>query len=109
MSISSTARAKAQATVSRAEAEVLELTTELKHRRAQLEGSDAASDLLETVSGAPVVGALADSVRGELDVDAAYQKAEIDELVARLSSAEGRLKLAKRARDALLAVVGDGS
>lgn len=109
MSISTTARAKAQAAVSQAEAEVLELTTELKQRRAVYEGSGAASDLLGSVSGAPVVGAIAESVRGEIDVDAAYQKAQIDDLAAQLSSAEGRLKLAKRTQAALLAVIGDGS
>lgn len=107
MGIANTTRAKAQAAVSKAEAEVAELTNELAKTQKMLEGSDAADELLESVSDVAIIGSIAGSLRGDLGVDKAQLRAQADELTAKLSSAQSRLEMAKRAQAAVHAVIGE--
>jgi hypothetical protein len=106
MGIANTTRAKAQAAVSKAEADVALLTNELTKTNKMLEGSDAADELLESVSDVAFIGSIAGSLRADLGVDKAHLRAQADDLAARLSAAKSRLEMAKRAQAAVLAVVG---
>ena len=106
MGIANTTRAKAQAAVSKAQAEVTELTTELKRTQTILEGSDAAGELLDSVSDVAFLGSLTGSLRDDITVDKAKLHAEADALAAKLSSAQSRLEMAQRAQAAVHAVIG---
>lgn len=106
MGIANTTRAKAQAAVSKAQAEVAEISNELKHTQTLLEGSDAAGELLESVSDVAFIGSLTESLRGDLVVDKAQLRAQADELTAKLSAAQSRLEIAQRAQAAVHAVIG---
>ena len=106
MGIANTTRAKAQAAVSKAQAEVTELSTELKRTQTLLEGSDAAGELLDSVSDVAILGSLTGSLRDDITVDQAQLKAEADALAAKLSAAQSRLEMAQRAQNAVHAVIG---
>jgi hypothetical protein len=106
MGIANTTRAKAQAAVSKAEADVAELTNELKKTQTMLEGSEAAGELLDSVSDVAIIGSIAGSLRDDMGVDKAQLRAQADDLTAKLSAAQSRLEMAKRAQAAVLAVVG---
>lgn len=106
MGIADTTRAKAQAAVSRAEADVTEIQTELKRAQSQLEGSGAARELLDSVADVAVIGPLTDGLRDEIGVDKAQLKAEVDRLTAELSAAQDKLNLALKTQAAVIAVIG---
>jgi hypothetical protein len=106
MGFSDTARAKAQAAVSRSEAEVADLTSKLNRARAGLDGTDVAGDLLGSVKDVTVIGPLTSGLRDSLGVDRAKAQAEVDRLTAELSVAQDKLAMAQRAQAALQSVVG---
>ena len=106
MTIADTARAKAQAAVSQAEAQVADLQSQLNRAKATLEGTDAAGDLLGSVKDVNVVGSLTSGLRDSVGVDRAKAQAEVDRLTAALSAATDKLTMAKRAQSALVTVVG---
>lgn len=108
MGITETARAKAQATVSKAEADVAEARSRLNRAKASLEGTSTAGEVLESLKGIAVVGSLTSAMRDDSAVDQAKGKAEVDRLTAELKSAESRLDRALKAQAALRSVVGDG-
>jgi len=107
MGIANTTRAKAQAAVSKAQAEVAELSNELTKTQNLIEGSDAAGELLDSVSDVAIIGSLTGTLRGDLVVDKAQLEADADQLTAKLSAAQSRLELALRAQSAVHAVIGD--
>jgi outer membrane protein TolC len=107
MGITATARAQAQARVSKAEAEVAAVQAQINRAQASLESSAAAGGVLDSIKGVAVVGPLTAGMRDKSDVEQAEARAELDRLAAELSSAETRLDLARKAQAALLAVVGD--
>lgn len=106
MGITETARAKAQAAVSEAEADVTELRSELARAQRLAEGTSAAGDMLDTVKETPLVGSLTAGMRDQTGVDEANAKADVDRLTAELRSAETKLELAKKAQAAIVAVTG---
>ncbi len=108
MGITDTARAKARAAVSKAEAEVIEIKAELAKVDTAHEGAGAAGELLDSVKGVALVGSLTQGMRDDMGVEAAKLQAEADRLRAELSAAQTRLDLALKAQAAVLAVVGEG-
>jgi hypothetical protein len=106
MGITDTARAKARASVSQAQAEVADLTAQLAAARRAVDGSQAAGDVLDSVRDTPLVGQLTAGMRDKAGVDQAKAIADVDRLTAELSSAQGKLDLAKKAEAAILAVTG---
>lgn len=107
MGITETARAKAQAAVSKAEAEVTRISAELNQAKRQLASTDSAGDVLDSVKEVAVLGPLTSGIRDQVDVDQAQQRAEVDRLAAELRVAQDKLDLARKAQDALIAVVGE--
>ena len=73
-----------------------------------LKGSEAGGDLLDSVKDVKVVGDLTGGMRDQSKVDQDHSRAQVDELKAQLSAAQGRLDRAKAAQRALETVVGDG-
>lgn len=106
MDIAATARAKAQAAVSEAQADVTRLTSELEAAQRQAEDRNAASQLLDSVANTPLVGSLTEGLRDKTGVDQAQDKADIDRLTAELSAAQDKLSLALKAQSAINAVTG---
>ena len=106
MGITDTARAKAKAAVSEAQAEVTELTAELELAKRQVADQEAAAAALDSVRDTPVVGTLTAGMRDQSVVDQAHGKADVDRLTAELSSATDKLNLAKKAQAAIVAVTG---
>ena len=107
MGITETARAQAQAKVSKAEADVAEIQSQLNRAKASFEGSAAAGGALDSVKGVAFLGSLTAGMRDQSEVDQAQGRAELDRLTADLKSAETRLDYARKAQSALLAVVGE--
>ncbi len=105
--ITDTALAKAQAAVSRAEADVAEIQAQLNRAKASLEGSSTAGGVLDSLKDVAVVGSLTASLRDESTVDQAKARAEVDRLTAELRTAESKLDRARKAQSALRSVVGD--
>jgi hypothetical protein len=106
MGITDTARAKAIAAVSEAQAEVTELTAELERAKRQVEDQEAAGEALDSVRDTPLVGTLTAGMRDQTVVDQARSKADVDRLTAELSSATDKLNLATKAQAAIVAVTG---
>jgi hypothetical protein len=106
MAISDTARAKARAAVSDAQADVASLSAQLNAAKRALGGSDTASDLLDSVSDVNVVGSLTSGLRDNAQADRAKRQADVDRLTAQLESAKNKLARAQKAESALLSVVG---
>lgn len=101
MGLEESARNAAQAQVSEAEAEVARLTNELKKAQQDLDGANAAGQLLDAATKIPVVGGLAEGVRDNTTVDAAQAKANVDQLTSELTNAQNRLELARKAQAAV--------
>lgn len=102
-----TARAKAQAAVSKAEADVASVRAELNRAKASLEGTTATGGVLDSLKDVAVVGSLTSGLRDESAVDQAKAKAEVDRLTAELKTAESSLDRALKAQAALHSVIGD--
>jgi multidrug resistance efflux pump len=105
--MSDTARARAQAAVSKAQAQVTSLEVELARAEDELKASQAGGDLLDSVKDVKVVGDLTGGMRDQSKVDQDQVQAQVDELKAQLSAAQGKLDRAKTAQRALETVVGD--
>ncbi len=106
MTIADTTRARAKAAVSAAEANVIEIQTELKQANSMMDGSSAASELLASIAGLAVVGDLTETLRDDRTVDQAKLQAKIDRITADLRAAEDKLATAKKTQAALLAILG---
>lgn len=106
MSITETARAKARAAVSAAQAEVTSLEAQLAQARRNLDSSEAAGALLQSVRETPLVGPLTAGVRDQTSVDKANATADIDRINAELSSARAKLERAEKAESLVLAATG---
>lgn len=106
MGITDAARDKAHAKVSELEAEVTALKAQLADAQDQLEVSQGAGGLLESVKETPIVGSLTEGMRRDSGVDQATAQATVDKVQAELSSAQTKLDWAKKAEDALGAVTG---
>lgn len=102
-----TALARAQAAVSKAQANVTSLQAELAKAEDALKASQAGGGLLDSVKDVKVVGDLTDGMRDQAKVDQDQDKAQVDDLKAQLSAAQGKLDRAKTAQRALETVVGD--
>lgn len=107
MGITDTARAKAQAEVSKAQAKVTSIQAELDKANDQLKASEAGGDLLDSVKDVTVVGDLTDGMRSQSGVDQHQAQANVDQLTLDLSSAQNKLDMAQKAQKAVLSVVGD--
>ena len=69
MGMADTARARAQAEVSKAQAQVTGLQVELARAQDVLKGSEAGGDLLDSVKDVKVVGDLTGGMRDQSKVD----------------------------------------
>ncbi len=107
MGITDTARAKAQAEVSKAQANVTSIQAELAKAEDGLKASQAGGGLLDSVKDVKVVGDLTGGMRDQSKVDQDQGQAQVDELKAQLSTAQSKLDRAKAAQRALETVVGD--
>lgn len=106
MAITTSLRARAQASVSSAEADVIDLLTQLKRATLLLQGSDSADALLGSVRDTSLLSPVAVALREEMGVDRAWLRADVDRLTAQLHSARTRLTVARASQRALHALIG---
>ena len=107
MGITDTARDKAQAEVSKAQANVTSIQAELDKANDQLKASQAGGGLLDSVKDVKFVGDLTDGMRSQSGVDQDQAQAKVDQLTLDLSTAQNKLDMAEKAQNALQSVVGD--
>ena len=106
MQLADTARAKARAAVSGAQAEITTLEAQLAQARRTLDRSETAKEVLESVRETPLVGTLTTGVREQAGVDQADATADIDRITAELANARTKLELAQKAESLVLEATG---
>ena len=97
MKLADTARAKARAAVSAAQAEITTLEAQLAQARRTLDRSETAREVLESVRETPLVGTSDDRSPRKAGVDQADATADIDRITAELANARTKLELAQKA------------
>lgn len=95
MGIRASLRAQAQAAVSAAEADVIELATALRRATVLLDSAHSADTLLGAVKEESLLAPVASALRREMAVDRARLRADVDQLTADLQVARNRLRLAR--------------
>ncbi|MDZ7577964.1 MAG: hypothetical protein U0904_07315 [Candidatus Nanopelagicales bacterium] len=98
------ARAKAQASLSQATADVKKLEADLSAAQAKASIVKAGETTLGVLTSAPVIRQGTEFLRRRTEADSAAASAEVDRITADLNAAQNRLKWAQRTSDALEAV-----
>lgn len=101
MGFSDAARDKAQAKISQVQAEIADLKAQLSKASSELQGAELLDGAVDTVTSPDMIKGPAAPLRDKTDSLVASARAKVDDLQARLTTAEARLATYESARNAI--------